>query len=107
MEISSSLGPKWHSPIGSMLFHRAQKTLDFQGPIPLPLALVMDPHVSKTLRMGTDWAGLRIRIRRSGLDPDSIGSVDPYPDPDPGGQKLPTKVEFFLSSCFEVLDGLF
>jgi hypothetical protein len=27
----------------------------------------------------------------SGLDPDSIGSVDP----DPGGQKLPTKVEFF------------
>ncbi len=27
----------------------------------------------------------------SGLDPDSIGSVDP--DPDPGGQKWPTKVE--------------
>ncbi len=26
------LGPKWHSPIGSMSFHRAQKTLDFQGP---------------------------------------------------------------------------
>jgi hypothetical protein len=22
----------------------------------------------------------------SGLDPDSIKSVDPYPDPDPGGQ---------------------
>ncbi len=37
-------------------------------------------------------------------DPDSIGSVDP----DPGGQKWPTKVEiFFKSSCFEVLDGLF
>ncbi len=30
------------------------------------------------------------------------------PDPDPGGQKWPTKVVFFfLSSCFEVLDGLF
>jgi hypothetical protein len=28
---------------------------------------------------------------RSGLDPDLIGSVDP--DPDPGGQKWPTKVE--------------
>ncbi len=27
----------------------------------------------------------------SGLDPYSIGPVDP--DPDPGGQKLPTKVE--------------
>jgi hypothetical protein len=26
------LDPKWHSPIGSMPFHRAQKTLDFQGP---------------------------------------------------------------------------
>jgi hypothetical protein len=36
----------------------------------------------------------------SGLDPDSIGSVDPDPDsesgPDPGGQKLPIKVEFFF-----------
>jgi hypothetical protein len=29
-------------------------------------------------------------------------------NPDPGGQKLPTKVEEkFKSSCFEVLDGLF
>ena len=25
LEISSILGPKWHSPIGSMPFHRAQK----------------------------------------------------------------------------------
>ncbi len=32
LEISSFLGPKWHSPIGSMPFHRAQKTLNFQGP---------------------------------------------------------------------------
>jgi hypothetical protein len=35
---------------------------------------------------------------RSQLDPDSIGSADPDlyspPDPDPGGQKLPTKVKF-------------
>ncbi len=29
----------------------------------------------------------------SGLDPYSIGPVDPDPDPDPGGQKWPTKVE--------------
>ncbi len=29
LEFSSFLGPKWHSPIGSMPFHRAQKTLEF------------------------------------------------------------------------------
>jgi hypothetical protein len=34
LEISTFLGPKWHSPIGSMPFHRAQKSLDFQGPTP-------------------------------------------------------------------------
>ncbi len=34
LEISSFLGPKWDAPIGSMPFHRAQKTLDFQGPTP-------------------------------------------------------------------------
>jgi hypothetical protein len=28
------LGPKWHSPIGLMPFHRAQKTLEFQGLTP-------------------------------------------------------------------------
>jgi hypothetical protein len=28
----SRRGPKWHPPIGSMQFHRAQKTLDFLGP---------------------------------------------------------------------------
>jgi hypothetical protein len=27
------------------------------------------------------------------VDPDSIRSVHPYPDPDPGGQKHPTKIE--------------
>ncbi len=32
LEISTFLGPKWHSPICSMPFHRAQKSLDFQGP---------------------------------------------------------------------------
>jgi hypothetical protein len=31
---SSFVGPKRHSPIGSMPFHRAQKTLHFQGPTP-------------------------------------------------------------------------
>ncbi len=35
LEISSFLGPKWHSPIGSIPFHRTQKTLEFQGPIPM------------------------------------------------------------------------
>jgi hypothetical protein len=30
--ITIFLGPKWHSPIGSLPFHRAQKTLEFQGP---------------------------------------------------------------------------
>jgi hypothetical protein len=38
LEISSFLGPRWHSPIGSMPFHSAQKT---PGPNPLPLALVI------------------------------------------------------------------
>jgi hypothetical protein len=41
-------------------------------------------------------------------DPVSIWSVDP--DPDPGGQKLPTKVEYFLKvhvlKCW-IMDGLF
>ncbi len=36
LEISSFLGPKWHSPIGSISFHRVRKTLDFQGPTPPP-----------------------------------------------------------------------
>jgi hypothetical protein len=31
LEISTFLGPKWHSPDGSMPFHRAQKSLNFQG----------------------------------------------------------------------------
>jgi hypothetical protein len=36
------------------------------------------------------------------------GSVFWNPDPDPGGQKLLTKVDFFMEiSCFEVLDVLF
>jgi hypothetical protein len=39
LEFSSFLGPIWHSPIGSMPFHRAQKTLEFQGPIPSHLPL--------------------------------------------------------------------
>ncbi len=38
----------------SMLFHRSQKSLDFQGPtgpLPLTLALEMDLLASKTLRI--------------------------------------------------------
>ncbi len=52
LEILSFLGPKWHPPIGSMPFHGTQKTLNFQGPAPLPLAHVMDMHASKTLGTG-------------------------------------------------------
>ncbi len=48
LEFSSFLGPKWRWPIGSMPFHRAPKTR-IPGPNPLPLALVMDMHASKTL----------------------------------------------------------
>jgi hypothetical protein len=36
----------------SMLFPGAQKSLDFQGPTPLPLALVMDLPASKALHTG-------------------------------------------------------
>jgi hypothetical protein len=46
------LGPKWLPPIGSMLFHRAQKNLDLQGPTPFHLALVLDIYASKTLCTG-------------------------------------------------------
>jgi hypothetical protein len=35
----SFLDSKWHSPIGWMQFHRAQKTLKFQGPTPSHLPL--------------------------------------------------------------------
>ncbi len=48
--ISTFLGPKWHSPNGSRTYHRAQKSLDFQDPTPLPLALVMYLPASKALR---------------------------------------------------------
>jgi hypothetical protein len=34
LEFSSFLGPKWPLPIGSLPFHRAQKTLEFQCPTP-------------------------------------------------------------------------
>ncbi len=34
LEFSSFLGPKWHSSVSSMPFHRAQKTREFQGPTP-------------------------------------------------------------------------
>ncbi len=37
LEIPSFLGPKWHSTIGLMPFHWAQKTIEFQGPIPFHL----------------------------------------------------------------------
>ncbi len=36
LEILSFLGPKWHSTIGPMPFHSAQKTLDFQWVQPPP-----------------------------------------------------------------------
>jgi hypothetical protein len=36
VEMSTFFGSKWHSPNGSMPFHRAQNSLDFQGPTPSP-----------------------------------------------------------------------
>ncbi len=52
LEILSLLGPKWYSPIGLMPFQRVQKTLEFQGPTPFPLVLVMGMYASKTLCTG-------------------------------------------------------
>jgi len=52
LEILSFLGPKWHSPTGSMPFHRVQKNSRIPGPNPLHLALVTDMHASKTLCTG-------------------------------------------------------
>jgi hypothetical protein len=38
----------------------------------------------------------------SDLNPDLIGSLDPYlnPDPDPGGHKLPTNIEKLINFIF-------
>jgi hypothetical protein len=52
LEISTFLGPKWHSPNGSIQFHRAQKSLDFQGPTPSQCPRIMDLHPSNTLHTG-------------------------------------------------------
>jgi hypothetical protein len=51
-------------------------------------------------------------VSGSGLDPDSIGSVNPDPDSGSGSGSRRAKMThksriFFRSSCFEVLDGLF
>jgi hypothetical protein len=47
----------------------------------------------------------------SGLDPDSIGPVDPDPDPDSesgsGSRRAKMTHKSRKNSCFEVLDGLF
>ena len=37
----------------------------------------------------------------SGLDTDSIRSVDPYPDPDPGGQKQKKIKKFHVLKCWK------
>jgi hypothetical protein len=43
-----------------------------------------------------------------GLDPDSMGSLDPYPDPDSGRQKSPLNIEKKNNKFhFQVLDVLF
>jgi hypothetical protein len=39
LETWTFLGPKWHSHDGSMQFHRAQKSLDFQWPTPSHLPM--------------------------------------------------------------------
>ncbi len=52
LEISSFVGPKWHSPIGSMPFRRGQQNSRFPVPTPFPLPLVMYLPASKTLRTG-------------------------------------------------------
>ncbi len=43
--ISTFLGPKWHSPVCSIPFHRAQKSLDFQGPTPTQMVCEKRPQV--------------------------------------------------------------
>ncbi len=49
---SSFLGPKWHSPIRLDAISRVPKKSQIPGPNPLPLALVMNMHASKTLCTG-------------------------------------------------------
>ncbi len=43
---------KWHSPDGSMTFHKEPKKGSISRAEPLPLALIMDLSASKELRMG-------------------------------------------------------
>jgi hypothetical protein len=55
---------------------------------------VSDPDPYWIRIQSAQWIRIRTRIRN--------------PDPDPGGQKLPTKAEKnYEISCFEVLDVLF
>ncbi len=62
------------------------------------------PHTTSGTRSGSYNQGCG-----SGLDPDSIGSVDPDPESGPGSRTKMTHKsrKKFKSSCFEVWDGLF
>ncbi len=55
---------------------------------------------------GAPWlANISAKFRKNRKDLMSFFRIR---NPDPGGQKWPTEVEFFfLISCFEVVDGLF
>jgi hypothetical protein len=79
------------------------------------------PFLRFTDKYFTQFAGFN-QCFGSGLDPDSIRSVDLYPDPDSKfrsrsgfkiriqirkGKNYPKKLFFIEISCFEVLDVLF
>jgi hypothetical protein len=72
------------------------------------------PKYTLHVHTAGEGKGYAVHVQTSGcgkgLDLDSIGSVDPDPEwnPDPRGQKWPTKVEnLFKNSCFEVFDGFY
>ncbi len=48
LEISTFLGPKWYSPVGSTPLHRVQNSLDFQGSTPSHLPCC--PHLKHYTR---------------------------------------------------------
>jgi hypothetical protein len=71
--------------------------------------LLLDLHPHPLLQILVEGEGVDIPGGRV-ADPDSIGSVDPDPDPESGSRRAKMthkSIKKFKSSFFEVLDGLF
>jgi hypothetical protein len=65
---SASFHPsmKWHSPIGSMPFHRAQKAREFQGPTPSHFPSGNSPQIMQERHSGPGGGG-GVFLHRKGM----------------------------------------